>query len=171
MTLTYIVFKKWYLFAPNCISLWVRFLSISNHLSFIKPRGLGTTNVIPVIINVSETKRLCIGHTRVTHWHLLTGDSQPLCDECKSFLTVKHILLDCCSLKHVREKYFTCSSLKQLFKNVDATTIMDFSKKIIFIILCCPCCSCFCFTLAIGALFLLTVLDHSLLPSCICCSI
>ena len=70
-------------------------------------------------------RRLHIGHTRVTHKYLLSGDSQPLCDKCKCSLTVKHILLECCSLKHVREKYFTCSSLKELFENVDATTIMD----------------------------------------------
>ena len=70
-------------------------------------------------------RRLRIGHTRVTHKYLLAGDSQPLCDKCQCLLTVKHILLECCSLKHVRENYFTCSSLKELFENVDATTIID----------------------------------------------
>ena len=77
-------------------------------------------------------RRLRIGHTLVTHKYLLSGDSQPLCDECKCSLTVKHILLECCSLKHVRENYFTCSSLKELFENVDATTIMDFIKEVNF---------------------------------------
>ena len=43
-----------------------------------------------------------------------------------------HILLECCSLKHVRENYFTCSSLKELFENVDATTIKDFIKEVNF---------------------------------------
>jgi len=38
----------------------------------------------------------------------------------------------CFSLKDVREKYFTCSSLKELFEKVDATTIMDFSKEVSF---------------------------------------
>ena len=77
-------------------------------------------------------RRLRIGHTRVTYKYLLSGDSQPLCDKCQCSLTVKHILLECCSLKHVREKYFTCSSLKELFENVDATTIMDFIKEVNF---------------------------------------
>jgi len=57
-------------------------------------------------------RRLRTGHTRVTHKYLLSGDSQPLCDECKCSLTVKHMLLECSSLKDVREKYFTSSLLK-----------------------------------------------------------
>jgi len=77
-------------------------------------------------------RRLRIGHTRVTHKYLLSRDSQPLCDECKCSLTVKHILLECCSLKDVREKYFMSSLLKELFENVDATTIMDFIKETSF---------------------------------------
>jgi len=82
-------------------------------------------------------RRLRIGHTCVTHKYLLSGDllsgdSQPLCDECKCSLTVKHIFLECCSLKDVRENYFTCGSLKELFENVDATTIMDFIKEVNF---------------------------------------
>jgi len=64
--------------------------------------------------------------------YLLTGDSQPVCDECKSSLTVKHILLECYNLKNVSDKYFTCSSLKELFENVDATTVIDFIKEINF---------------------------------------
>jgi len=43
-----------------------------------------------------------------------------------------HILLECCSLQHVRENYFTCSSLKELFENVDASTITDFIKEVNF---------------------------------------
>ena len=35
-------------------------------------------------------RRLRIGHTRVTHKYLLSGDSQPLCDKCQCSLTVKH---------------------------------------------------------------------------------
>jgi len=42
------------------------------------------------------------------------------------------ILLECCGLKHVRENYFTCSSLIELFENVDATTIIDFIKEVNF---------------------------------------
>ena len=52
-------------------------------------------------------KRLRIGHTRITHKYNLSGNSQPLCNECQCSLTVKHISLECCSLKDIHEKYFT----------------------------------------------------------------
>ena len=70
-------------------------------------------------IFTAELVALNLGRTHVTHKYLLSGDSQPLCDKCQCSLTVKHILLECCSLQHVRENYFTCSSLKELFENVD----------------------------------------------------
>jgi len=104
----------------------------ANKLHFIKPHlGYCSVTHLPRRDTVI-LRRLCIGHTRVTHKYLLSGDSQPLCDKCKCSLTVKHILLECCSLNNVREKYFTCSSLTELFENVDATTIMDFIKEVNF---------------------------------------
>jgi len=39
---------------------------------------------------------------------------------------------ECCSLKHVHEKYFTCSALRELLENVDATTVIDFIKEVNF---------------------------------------
>lgn len=39
--------------------------------------------------------RLRIGHTRLTHGHLLLGEDPPVCIECEVPMTVKHILIDC----------------------------------------------------------------------------
>jgi len=104
----------------------------ANKLHSVKPH-LGYCSVTHVSRRDAVILRtLRIGHTRVTHKYLLSCDSQPLCEKCKCCLTVKHIPLECCSLKHVREKYFTCSSLKELFENVDVTTIMDFIKEVNF---------------------------------------
>ena len=39
--------------------------------------------------------RLRIGHSRLTHGHLMEGREQPYCEECIVPLTVYHIVTDC----------------------------------------------------------------------------
>jgi len=72
--------------------------------------------------------RLRIGHSRMTHSYLLSRESQPVCDHCKCHLTVKHMLLECPSTAVIRHKYFSSTMLKELFSNVDARCILDFTK-------------------------------------------
>ena len=50
--------------------------------------------------------RLRIGHTRMTHEYLLTGDEQPLCEECIVPLTVKHIITECPEYSNHKRQYF-----------------------------------------------------------------
>jgi len=76
-----------------------------------------------VIIN-----RLKIGHSRLTHSYLLSGEDQPICTKCDTVLTVKHILLDCPELRNVQLKYFTASSLKDIFESVDNQSIIGLIK-------------------------------------------
>ena len=75
--------------------------------------------------------RLRIGHTRLTHSFLLTGDDLPECGtgtrQCP--LTVKHILVECVDLKDVRNKHFVASSIKDLFDNIEAHKNIDFIKE------------------------------------------
>ena len=63
---------------------------------------------------------------------ILSGDDQPTCSKCDAVLTVKHILLDCPELRDVRLKYFTASSLKDIFESIDNQTFIDFIKDVNF---------------------------------------
>ena len=51
-----------------------------------------------------------------------------MCVSCDAILTVKRILPDCPNIQDVRRKYFTASSLKDIFDNVDNKNIIDFIK-------------------------------------------
>jgi len=73
--------------------------------------------------------RLRIGHTRLTHSYLLSGDDLPECGTCQCPLTVKHILVECVDLKDVRNEHFVGSSIKDLFDTIEAHKIIDFIKE------------------------------------------
>jgi len=72
--------------------------------------------------------RLRIGHSRLTQSYLLCGDDPLTCQSCGLPLTVKHTLVECCNLHDIREKYFTVSSVTDLFKSIDKHTIINFIK-------------------------------------------
>jgi len=48
--------------------------------------------------------RLRIGHTLITHQHLMKGEEPPDCTQCGSPLTVKHILTECRSYENERRE-------------------------------------------------------------------
>lgn len=50
--------------------------------------------------------RLRIGHTHLTHGHLLRGEEAPECDSCSEPLTILHILLVCPKYECERHKHF-----------------------------------------------------------------
>jgi len=73
--------------------------------------------------------RLRIGHSCLTHSYLLCGDDPPTCQSCGIPLIVKHILVECPNLWDICEKYFTVSSVTELFKSIDNYTIINFIKE------------------------------------------
>ena len=74
--------------------------------------------------------RLCIGHTHITHSHLLKGEDSPVCLTCKVSLTVKHILINCDRLRQICPKHYQTNNLKDVFKNSKPEEILSFLKEI-----------------------------------------
>ena len=74
--------------------------------------------------------RCRIGHTRYTNSYLLQGELPPECIPCAERLTVKHILIDCVDFVPMRQRYYTVTSMRDLFDRVNPTLIFDFLKEI-----------------------------------------
>ena len=76
-------------------------------------------------------RRLPIGHTRLTHQHLPTGEDPPQCSSCSCALTVVHILFECQQYDSVRQKYFFfVTTLRELFDTVNSCDILSFLRDI-----------------------------------------
>ena len=73
--------------------------------------------------------RLRIGHTHITHSHLLKGEDAAVCSTCEVQLTSKHILLNCNNFKHIRTKYYQARNLRDIFKNTNPESIFNFLKN------------------------------------------
>jgi len=63
-----------------------------------------------------------LGHCRLAHTYLTSGDDQPICESRGLLLTVQHILVNCTD---TRLEYFGISSLKDLFESVDNHNVVD----------------------------------------------
>jgi len=75
--------------------------------------------------------RLRIGHTYLTHGHLLRGEAHPRCLACQVDLTVAHVLLHYVSFTNTRDNCFcvTLTSMSELFSKVASRSIIDFIKE------------------------------------------
>ena len=105
---------------------------IDNKLHEILPDLKENLNVQDQINRKEETvlSRLRIGHTWITHSHLLNGEEMPLCVACDSPFTVKHILVECFDLLPIRLNYYKETDLHTLFRKVKTSNIMNFLKEI-----------------------------------------
>ena len=101
---------------------------INNKLHFVKP------TIGPTVCRPTRREDLClcrvrIGHTYLTHKHLLHGEPAPICLMCRDVITVKHLLLDCVEFSHIRDNLFSEDTLLDLFKNVPPDVIISFLRQ------------------------------------------
>ena len=78
----------------------------------------------------SVVTRLRIGHTWITHSYLLKKEDQLFCHACDSPFTVKHFLIECPDLTHIRNKFYTTTDVHTLFREVDFSKITEYLKEL-----------------------------------------
>jgi kelch-like protein 2/3 len=105
--------------------------TLFNKLQSIKPH-LGETKLANIVNRREEVvlHRARVGHTHLTHSYLLRGEDVPECIPCQCLLTVEHVLILCVDLSLTRIKYYSVTSIKQLFDTVDPRKIVSFLKEI-----------------------------------------
>ena len=74
--------------------------------------------------------RCRIGHTRITHSHLLKRERRPICNTCNRPLTVKHLLSECPLFETSRQNLLNVPSFLEIFKSVSPAKIVSYLKEI-----------------------------------------
>ena len=115
-----------------CNALWQEDWNtkVNNKLFEIRPTlserlpSLGGNRKENVVFN-----RLKIGHTYLTHSHILKRENAPQCASCQEPLTVKHILITCKDFNETRKKHYTTETIRTLFRDVPPWSILEFVKE------------------------------------------
>uniref|UniRef100_A0AAG5DU64 Uncharacterized protein n=2 Tax=Anopheles atroparvus TaxID=41427 RepID=A0AAG5DU64_ANOAO len=75
--------------------------------------------------------RIRIGHTRITHSHLITKDSPPICSTCGTQITVHHLIVECRAFSNERSQNNIPYDLPSALNNKDTLerNILNFLKQ------------------------------------------
>jgi len=118
----------------HCLRIWQAEWDgyISNKLLCLKPL-LGYNNLSGLSRQDAVIlRRLCIGHTRLTHSYHLNRKDPPQCSHCDCALTVKHVILDCDYYRTARQRFFNAITLKELFDTVSTRYVFAFIRNVGF---------------------------------------
>jgi ribonuclease HI len=74
--------------------------------------------------------RTRIGHSRLTHLHLITKEDSPTCELCDKALTIKHITLECPKFTNSRQILGNPSTMQQALGENNSKNIYNFFKNI-----------------------------------------
>ena len=114
-------------------NLWQRGwdLEVHNKLHEIQPLIRHTNfNTFTCRRDQVVLTRCRLGHTKTTHNYILNGEPRPECVPCNSPYTIKHVLMDCVDVAHIRERFYTVDSYFNLFTTVAGDKILQFLKEI-----------------------------------------
>uniref|UniRef100_A0A8D8UJ52 Uncharacterized protein n=1 Tax=Cacopsylla melanoneura TaxID=428564 RepID=A0A8D8UJ52_9HEMI len=73
--------------------------------------------------------RLRIGHTNVTHAHLMKKENPPICNRCRCQITVKHILNECPVYSTIRTSLHLDTDLFSCLKSNDIAPVLQFVQN------------------------------------------
>ena len=112
----------------KCQSVWEK--QTGNKLHELKPDFTSKCSFLGYSRqNQTKITRCRIGHTRLTRAYLLTNEQPPFCISCNEPFTVKHFLITCTEFNHIRNKYYTAKTVKQLFSETSSDKIVNFLKE------------------------------------------
>lgn len=72
-----------------------KWTTTTSKLKEVKPIAKGTLQLPATRREQVVVARMRIGHTRITHGHLIEKKQAPICDACQVPITVKHLLCEC----------------------------------------------------------------------------
>ena len=112
----------------KCQSVWAE--QTGNKLHELKPDFNSKCTFLGYSRQIQTKITRCrIGHTRLTHAYLLTNEQPPFCISCNEPFTVKHFLIPCTEFNHIRNKYYTAKTVKELFNDTSSDKIINFLKE------------------------------------------
>ena len=73
--------------------------------------------------------RLRIGHSLLTHGHLMKGEHQPVCQRCQVPLTMEHLMLSCQATKKSRDAHLRGTSMSSVFTSTGKKELLTFLRE------------------------------------------
>jgi len=105
--------------------------AVNNKLHAIKPAlGEWTSSYRTIRREEVVIARIRIGHTYITHKHILKGEDPPECVYCNEPFTVNHLMIECFDLQPTRDRYYLVHDMKDLFDTINITRIIEFLKAV-----------------------------------------
>ena len=53
-----------------------------------------------------------------------------MCYACQTKYTMKHILIECSDLAHIRKTFYSANNMKELFQNTEINNVISFLKTV-----------------------------------------
>ena len=97
---------------------------LSNYAPDIKPKlfSEGIGRKAQVVLS-----RVRIGHTNLTHVHIMKKEEEPICELCNTVITISHVMADCPLYNEERNLNLLGSSMEEILGN-DDRNIIEFLK-------------------------------------------